>query len=178
MTNNVIFKKFEVIGKTKDEAMNQSNLTLMVDATNKYNKWAKEHTTDEASVKEFMKNYLHEKKYDKPGLAAYIVLQSGSKNTRQRPYEIKTIKYDSKTHTAEHYYVLRDLTNAEVGRCKTKREAEQLMRDYITDYQEDVYVYHEWAPKEKNALVMTGKYTPSKGTQPYKLLVFGYESVD
>ena len=178
MENQTYFKKFEVIGVTKDAAMRESNLNLRVDATQAYKKWAKENATNEDNVKEWMKDYLKKKKLTMPNDGAYIVIQSAVTDSRERPYKIETIKYEAKTHTAEHFYVLRYTTGNEVGREKTKKAAEQAVRDFITDYKEDVYVYHEWAPKEKNSLVMTGKYTPSKGTQPCKLLVFGYPTLD
>lgn len=175
----MMFKKYETIGTTKDAAKEEAkDLTLMVDATQAYNKWAKENPTNEDNIKCWMKDYLKKKKYDKPGIGAYIVLQTGVKDTRERPYQIENVKYDAKTHTAEHFYVLRDTTNHEVGREKTKKAAEQAVREFITEYKEDVYVFHEWVPKEKNALVLKGKYTPSKGSQPYKLLVFGYVAID
>ena len=179
MENNVFFKKFEVIGTSKDEAIrNASPLNLRVDATQAYKKWAKENVTNEDNIKEWMKDYLKKKKFTMPNDGAYIVLQSAVTDSRERPYKIETVKYDSKTHTAEHFYVLRDESGNEVGREKTKKAAEQAMREYITDFKENVYAFHEWAPKEKNALVLKGAYTPSKGTQKAKLLVFGYQAID
>ena len=179
MEQTVYFKKFEVIGKTKDEAIsNAAPMNLMVDATQAYKKWAKENATNEDNVREWMKDYLKKKKFDKPGIGAYIVLQSPVVDTRERPYKIETVKYEAKTHTPESWYVLRDVTGNEVGREKTKKAAEQAVREFITDYKENVNVYREWAPKEKNSLVMTGTYTPSKGSQPCKLLVFGFAVLD
>ena len=56
---NSIFTKYEVIGTTKDEAKNNvKDLTLMVDATQAYNKWAKENVTNEDNVKDWMKDYI------------------------------------------------------------------------------------------------------------------------
>ena len=177
--SNVIFRKFEVIGVTKDEAKAQAApMNLMVDATQAYNKWAKENATSEDNVKDWMKDYLRKKKFDKPGLGAFIVTQAGVSDTRERPYKIETVKYDTKTHTAEHFYVLRDEDGNEVGREKTKKAAEEAIRKFITENKKNVNGYHEWAPKEKNSLVLKGRYTPSKGAQPYKLLVFGYEQFD
>lgn len=178
MEQNVYFKKFEVIGTTKDAAKKESGLNLRVDATQAYMKWAKANAVTEDSQKEWMKDYLKKKKFDMPKDGAYIVLQSPITDSRERPYNIETVKYESKTHTAEHFYVLRDEAGNEVGREKTKKAAEQAMREYITDFKENVNAYHEWAPKEKNSLVLKGKYTPSKGTRPCKLLVFGYVELD
>ena len=54
-----IFKKSEVLGKTKDEAIrNAAPLNLRVDATQAYKKWAKENATNDDNVKEWMQNYL------------------------------------------------------------------------------------------------------------------------
>lgn len=176
---NLLFTKFEVIGTTKVDAIaNAEPLNLRVDATQAYKKWAKENVTSEDNVKEWMKDYLKKKKFTMPNDGAYIVLQSAVADTRERPYKIETVKYEAKTHTPESFYVLRDATNNEVGRAKTKKEAEQLVREFITDFKENVNVYREWAPKEKNSLVIKGTYTPSKGTLPAKLLVFGYKVID
>ena len=175
---NCYFKKFEVIGTTKDEAKEKAGLNLMVDATQAFKKWNQNNAANEDDIREWLKDYLKKKKFDKPGIGAFIVTQTGVSDTRERPYKIKTIKYDSKTHTAEHFYVLRDMTGNVVGREKTKKAAEQAVREYITDYKENVNVYHEWEPKEKNSLVLEGTYTPSKGSKPWKLLVFGYVTVD
>ena len=179
METTMIFKKFETIGVTKDEAINQAKpLNLRVDATQAYKKWAKENATNEDNVKEWMKDYLKKKKFTMANDGAYIVLQSPVVDSRERPYKLETLKYEAKTHTPESWYVLRDETGNEVGREKTKKAAEQAVREFIIDFKKDVNVFREWAPKEKNSLVLKGLYTPSKGSQPCKLLVFGYQSVD
>ena len=78
MNSTIVFKKFEVIGKTKDEAIkNAAPFNLMVDATQSYKKWAKENSTNDDAVKDWMKDYLRKKKFDKPGIGAYIVTQTG-----------------------------------------------------------------------------------------------------
>ena len=174
-----MFKKFEVIGNTKDAAKEEAKeLTLMVDATQAYNKWAKENSTNEDNVKEWMKNYLKTKKYDKPGLGAFIVTQTGVQDTRERPYKVEKPKYEVRTHSPEKFYVIRDVLGTELGREKTSKAAEQAAKELVTDLKEDVKINYEWVSKEKNALYATVKYTPSKGAQPYKLLVFGYVAID
>jgi hypothetical protein len=56
--------------------------------------------------------------------------------------------------------------------------AEQAIKEYIADFKEDVNAYREWAPKENNSLVLKGKYTPTKGARPAKIMVFGYTSAE
>lgn len=174
-----MFKKFEVIGNTKDAAKEEAKeLTLMVDATQAYNKWAKDNVTNEENVKEWMKNYLKTKRYDKPGLGAFIVTQTGVLDTRERPYKVDKPKYEVRTHSPEKFYVLRDAVGTELGREKTSKAAEQAAKELVTDLKETININYEWVAKEKNALYATVKYTPSKGAKPYKLMVFGYVAID
>jgi hypothetical protein len=172
------FKKFEVMGATKEEAIKNAGLNLRVDATQAYNKWAKENATNEDNVKEWMKDYLKKKKFNMPNDGAYIVVQSAVTDTRERPYKLETVKYEARTHTPESFYVLRDENGNEVGREKSKKAAEQSVREFIISNKKDVKVFREWAPKENNSLVLVGKYTPSKGTKPCKIMVFGYPTLD
>ena len=178
MEQTVFFKKFEVIGTTKDAAMKESGLNLRVDATQAYKKWAKENATNEDNVKEWMKEYLKKKKFTMPNDGAYIVLQTAVQDSRERPYKVEKPKYDARTHSPEKFYVLRDMTGHEVGREKTSKAAEQKAKEFIIDFKEDVTINYEWVSKEKNSLYATVKYVPSKGTCPCKLLVFGYKQVD
>ncbi len=178
MEQTTYFKKFEVIGTTKDAAKEQSGLNLRVDATQSYNKWAKENATNEDNVKEWMKDYLKKKKLTMPNDGAYIVIQSPVADTRERPYKVEKPKYEARTHSPEKFYVLRDATGNEVGREKTSKAAEQTAKEFVSDYKEDVTINYEWVSKEKNSLYATVKYTPSKGSKPCKLLVFGYPVLD
>ena len=178
MENQTYFKKFEVIGDTKDAAKESSGLNLRVDATQAYKKWAETNATNEDNVREWMKEYLKKKKLTMPKDGAYIVIQSAVADTRERPYKVNKPKYDARTHSPEKFYVLRDATGNEVGHVKTSKEAEQMAKEYVTDYKESVTISIEWKAKEKNALYATVDYTPSKGSKPCKLLVFGYPTLD
>lgn len=176
-TTNMFFKKFEVIGETKDEAMAQAApMNLMVDATVSFNKWAKEHTTDnENVVKEWMKEYLKGKKYNRPNMGAYIVLQKAERDTRKRPYKEIKAKYETRVHTPQTSYVGHRISdNKEVFAKKTTKEAMEEAKKWVTENHESVTVVREWKAKENNALYATVEYTPSKGTQKCKMLVFGY----
>lgn len=176
METVTLFKKFETIGVTKDEAIRNANpLNLRVDATQAYKKWAKDNVVTEESQKEWMKEYLKKKKFTMPNDGAYVVLQSAVTDSRERPYKVEKPKYDARTHSPEKFYVLRDAAGKEVGREKTSKAAEQVAKEFVADYKEDVTINYEWVSKEKNSLYATVKYTPSKGTQKAKLLVFGYQ---
>ena len=180
MNNQTVFKKFEVIGTTKDEAIKNANpLNLRVDATQAYKKWAKENATNEDDVREWMKDYLKKKKFTMPNDGAYIVLQSAVLDSRERPYKVEKPKYDARTHTPERFYVGRAQdTGEEVFIEKTSKAAEQSAKEWVIDNHVGVDIVIETRLKEKNALYAKVNYTPSKGTVPCKLLVFGYQVVD
>ena len=178
MELNTIFTKFETIGTTKDEAIKNSKLNLRVDATQAYKKWAKENAVTEDGQKEWMKDYLKKKKFTMANDGAYVVLQTAVTDSRERPYKVDKPKYDARTHSPEKFYVLRDKTGNVVGREKTSKAAEQAAKEFVADFKEDITINYEWVSKEKNSLYATVKYTPSKGTQPCKLLVFGYKAAE
>jgi hypothetical protein len=179
MEQNVFFTKFETIGLTKDEAMKNSNLNLRVDATQAYKKWAKENATNEDNVKEWMVDYLKKKKFNMPNDGAYIVLQSPVLDSRERPYKVEKPKYEARTHTPVRVYVGRAQdTNEEIFTEKTSKAAEQAAKEFVIENHVGVDLVIETRMKEKNSLYAKVNYVPSKGTQPCKLLVFGYKVMD
>ena len=179
MENNVFFTKFETIGQTKDEAMKNSKLNLRVDATQAYKKWAKENVTNEDNVKEWMVEYLKKKKFNMPNDGAYIVLQSAVLDSRERPYKVEKPKYEARTHTPVRVYVGRAQdTGEEIFTEKTSKAAEQAAKEWVIDNKVGVDLVIETRMKEKNSLYAKVNYVPSKGTQPCKLLVFGYKMMD
>ena len=175
-----MFKKFEVMATSMEEAKDQvKEFTLLVNATQAYKKWSTENMTTEESIKEWMKNYLHDKKFDKPGLGAYIVLQSPILDKRERPYKVNKIKYDVRTHTPKSVYMVRNNeTNEEVARAEKASDAIALAKEYVTEFRENVNITRETVYKEDNALYATVEYTPSSNTREAKILAFGYEAID
>ena len=176
MESNTFFTKFEVIGTTKDEAINNAKLNLRVDATQAYKKWAKENVTNEDNVKEWMVEYLKKKKFNMPNDGAYIVLQSPVLDSRERPYKVDKPKYEARTHTPVRVYVGRAQdTGEEIFTEKTSKAAEQAAKEFVIENHVGVDLVIETRMKEKNSLYAKVNYVPSKGTQPCKLLVFGYQ---
>ena len=176
---NVFFTKFETIGLTKDEAIKNSKLNLRVDATQAYKKWAKENVVTEESQREWMTEYLKKKKFNMPNDGAYIVLQSAVLDSRERPYKVEKPKYEARTHTPVRVYVGRAQdTNEEIFTEKTSKAAEQAAKEWVIENKVGVDLVIETRMKEKNSLYAKVNYVPSKGTQPCKLLVFGYKVMD
>ena len=179
MEQVTVFKKFETIGVSKDEAMKNSGLNLRVDATQAYKKWAKENVTNEDNIKEWMVDYLKKKKFNMPNDGAYIVLQSAVLDSRERPYKVEKPKYEARTHTPVRVYVGRAQdTGEELFTEKTSKAAEQAAKEWVIDNHVGVDLVIETRLKEKNSLYAKVNYVPSKGTQKAKLLVFGYKVMD
>ena len=58
------------------------------------------------------------------------------------------------------------------------KAAEQAAKEWVIDNKVGVDLVIETRMKEKNSLYAKVNYVPSKGTQPCKLLVFGYKVMD
>ncbi len=176
---NKIFRKLEVVGTTKDEAIENAPFKLRVNATQAYEKWRKSaKDVSDAAVSEWMKEYLKTKKFNTAGDGAYIVIQSPVGDTRKRPYQVEKIKHDAKTHTPQLMYVVRDAAGQVIATEKKSVDALNAAKEFTTDMREDAYVKREGVIKEGNDLYAIVHYTPSKGTQNAILLCFGYIDVD
>ena len=179
MEKNSIFRKLEVVGVTKDEAMANAPFNLRVNATAAYKKW-RETAGDvsEAAVAEWMKEYLKAKKFNTAGDGAYIITQAPVGDTRKRPYQVEKPKHDAKTHTPVRFYIVRNANGDEIAREKKSVDAMSAAKDYVADLHEDAFVRQEWVAKEGNADYAVVKYTPSKGTKNAILLCFGYVAAE
>lgn len=174
-----MFKKLEVVGVNKDDAMNNAPFNLRVNATTAYEKWRKTATdVSDAATAEWMKEYLKSKKFNMAGDGAYIVLQTGVNDTRKRPYQVEKIKYEAKTHTPQLMYVVRDAAGQIVATEKKSADALSAAKEFTTDMHEDTFIKREGVIKEGNDLYAVVHYTPSKGTKNCILLCFGYINVD
>lgn len=179
MENSKIFRKLEVVGTTKDEAMNNAPFNLRVNATAAYKKW-RETATDvsDSALAEWMKEYLRVKKFNTAGDGAYIITQSPVGDTRKRPYQVEKIKHDAKTHTPQLMYVVRTANGDVVATEKKSNDALAAAKDFVADVHEDVFIKREGVIKEGNADYAVVHYTPSKGTKNAILLCFGYVAAE
>lgn len=88
------FRKVEVTGKTKEEALAKAPFGIMGNATEAFKKWKKTMTNGitESDVRQFMLDYLKKKSKNLPGTGFYIVQESAVADTRERPYVITDVK--------------------------------------------------------------------------------------
>ena len=177
---NLMFVKNEVMGKTKDEAIKAAApMNLMVDATQAYKKWAKENITSEDNVKEWMKDYLRKKKFDKPGIGAYIVTQTGVQDTRERPYTYENVVTEGRMATERTYEVRRvdngDLVVSLSGDGATKDAAIKAAKEIMADVKADLNIEVVYRVKDGKNVVGRLKYTPSVNAQKGRYIFFGNE---
>ena len=88
------FKRMEVTGTTKQEALDKAPFKIMGDATQAYKKWLKKQVNGvtDADKKQFMLDYLASKSKNIPGVGFAITIESAVADSRERPYTITDVK--------------------------------------------------------------------------------------
>lgn len=123
MENMVNFKRMEVSGATKEEALALASFGIQGDATAAYRKAREKHTGvwSDNDMKEFMASQLASKTKNLPGVGLYITLESAVKDTRKRNYTITPIKNDKgPRRDGKVYQIIDDETNAVLAETKCK----------------------------------------------------------
>ncbi len=175
------FKKLEVVGATKEEALAKAPFNIMGDATQKYKIWKKkqENGITEASVKQFMLDYLASKSKNVPGIGFSITLDPAVVDTRMNPYTIKDKKNEEGARKYKTTYQLIDkATNeilAEVN--ETKAKAKEVAKKLILDgFKGKLKCKYTKQVSEGEPIAFEAEYTPSTGSHPGTYLVFGVEA--
>ena len=122
MTQIMNFKRMEVNGATKEEALAKAPFDIMGDATQAYKIWRKKQVNGvtDADKKEFMLEYLAKKSKNCAGVGFSITIESAVADTRERPYKIEDVKNDKGELKVEDRkilpgYVLVELQLPDVG---------------------------------------------------------------
>jgi len=175
------FKKLEVTGATKEEALSQAPFEIMGDATQAYKLWKKKQTTGitESDKKQFMLDYLNKKSKNVPGIGFSITIESAVADTRERPYSIQDVKNEKGSRKYKTTYILTDEeTGAELAHTdETKAKAKALARELYTDgdYRGNIVCTYTKQVVEGEPVAFTVTYTPSKSAKSGTYVVFGIE---
>ena len=181
MTQIMNFKRMEVTGATKDEALAKAPFDIMGDATQAYKIWKKNQVNGvtDADKKQFMLDYLSKKSKNVAGVGFSITLESAVADSRERPYSIHDKKNESGARKYKTTYQLIDKTTGSViaETNETKAKAKEIAKDFKqqnpknpnknttkTNHQQHPH------PKPKQA-----EYSPSKSSRVGSYLVFGVE---
>lgn len=102
------FKRMEVTGVTKEEALANAPFGIQGDATAALKNAKAKHTgawTD-ADTKEFMLNYLAKKTKNVAGSGFYITVESAVVDTRERPYKVEKFKGNGPVKEVKTYQLI------------------------------------------------------------------------
>lgn len=181
MTQIMNFKRMEVVGTTKEEALSKAPFDIMGDATPAYKIWLKKQVNGvtDADKKQFMLDYLAKKSKNVAGVGFSITLESAVADTRERPYRIDDVK---NVHGARKYKTTYQLVDASTGSViaetdETKAKAKAIAKSLYTDkgFKGNLVCTYTKQVVDGEPIAFKATYTPSKSSRVGTYLVFGIE---
>lgn len=174
------FKTLDVVGPTKQEALENAPFKVLYDATQAYRNWKdKQEVVTNSTLKDFMINYLAKKTKNAPGVGCSITLESAVVDTRERPYEITDVKNEKGKRKYTTVYTLKDAdTNQILAVCdETKAKAKDLAKELIKNgFKGNLICTYSKEVTEGEPVAFYAKYKPSKNTKNGTYKVFGIEA--
>lgn len=176
------FKRMEVSGATKEEALANAPFGIQGDATQAYRnaRKAARGTWTDADTKQFMLDYLSKKSKNLPGVGFFLTVESAVADTRERPYSIKDVKNEK---GARKYVTIYQLIDRATGTViaqtdETKAKAKELAKALYTEkgFKGDIICNYTKQVAEGEPTAFTVEYTPSKSSRPGRYIVFGIEN--
>ena len=182
MVQMMNFKRMEVSGATKEEALAKAPFTVMGDATQAYRAWRKKQVNGvtDADKKQFMLDYLTKKSKNVEGIGFSITIESAVADTRERPYSIKDKKNEKGARKYKTTYQLRDaVTDVVLAETdKTKAKAKELAKALYTEdgFKGDIICTYTKQVVDGEPVAFEVSYAPSKSSRPGVYVVFGIEN--
>lgn len=181
MENFINFKKLEVTGRTKQEALEKAPFYIQGDATQAFKLWKKSmvNGVTERDIKQFCVAYLTKKSKNAPGSGFYVTLDPAVADTRERPYRIEDVKNEGGKRKYLKTYVLSDAATGEVLATtnETKAKAKEVAKDmYKNGFRGDIVCTLTKNVVEGEPVAFRSYYTPSKASHAGTYLVFGVEA--
>ena len=181
MTQIMNFKRMEVSGATKEEALAQAPFSIMGDATQAYKNWRKAQVNGvtDTDKKQFMLDYLSKKSKNCAGVGFSITLESAVADTRERPYRIDDVKNEKGTRKYKTVYQIIDRATGAVlaETSETKAKAKDVVKALYTEdgYKKNTVTVYTKQVLDGEPIAFTSEYTPSKSSKVGTYLVFGIE---
>lgn len=177
----ISFKRLEVFGATKEEALENAPFGIQGDATQAYKNARKKHvgTWTDAETKAFMLDYLAKKSKNIAGVGFYITIESAVADTRERPYTITDVKNEKGSRKYKTVYRWID---DETGKLilevdTTKADAKNAIKEVCGNtFKGNATCYREKICDKDQSVVAKCSYTPSKSTRNGRYLIFGIEN--
>lgn len=200
---NFAMKIIPTKGFTKEEALKEVNFDASFKNATQAWKSAGKPTVGTNDFKLFCFNYLKKQTKGIPGVGAYVVLEQGVADSREKPYKVITVsnegtrKYstvyqiveaDLKTKTKKVTKIDKDGNEKEVNEvtaevvslgavvdtASKKGEAEDKMKEWITETKRN-YIVNVVKVTDHNPIASFGIYTPSSSAKEGTFIAFGVE---
>ncbi len=172
------FKKVEVKGFTKQEAIAEAPFQVIRDATQAWKSAGKPIT--EKALKEFCADYLAKHTKYAAGIGCSITFEAGSADTRERPYTVKDIKNEKGKRKYKTGY---QGINPETGEIlftnfDTKNKAIEMAKELYTkaNYKGNISCDYIKGVSEGESKAFEVIYTPSKSAKQGTYICFGVEA--
>ena len=174
------FKRIEVNAYTRNEAIEKVQDTFFVqrDATTAWKKAGKPSPLDK-EFKKFCVDYLGKHTKNAPGTACMVVYETGTADTRERPY-----KYNNKVNELgkRKYvttYILMDKATGDVlaKTTESKAKAVKIAKELYTDkgFRGNIICKYSKEVAEGEPVAFTMDYAPSKNAKEGRYIFFGIE---
>lgn len=172
------FKRVEVKGFTKQEAISQAPFQVIRDATQAW-KAAGKPISDKA-LKEFCADYLTKHTKFAAGIGCSITFEAGSADTRERPYTHKDIKNEKGRRKYKTGFQGIDPATGKIlfTVFETKTKAKEVAKELYTkkNYKGDIFCKYIKDVVEGEVGAFEFKYTPSKSAKEGTYICFGVEA--
>ena len=181
MTQIMNFKRMEVNGATREEALAKAPFDIMGDATQAYKIWRKKQVNGvtDSDKKQFMLDYLSKKSKNCAGVGFSITLESAVTDTRERPYRIDDVKNEKGTRKYKTVYQIIDRATGAVlaETSETKAKAKEIAKALYTEkgFKGNLICTYTKQVLDGEPTAFTAEYTPSKSSRIGSYLVFGIE---
>ena len=175
------FKRMEVTGATKEEALAKAPFDIMGDATQAYKMFRKKQVNGitDADKKQFMLDYLAKKSKNAPGIGFYITLETAIVDTRERPWAF----HDTKNTKGKRKYVTTyQLVDKATGTVmaetnETKAKAKELAKELFKGgFKGTIVCTYTKQVVEGEPVAFEADYAPSKHTRNGRYLTFGIKA--
>lgn len=181
MTQIMNFKRMEVCGATRKEAMEKAPFEIMGDATQAYKIWLKKQVNGvtDADKKQFMLDYLAKKSKNVSGVGFSITIEAAVADTRERPYSITDVKNEKGARKYKTIYQIIDAATGSVidSTDETKAKAKEIAKNLYTKrgFKGDLICTYTKQVVDGEPIAFKASYTPSKSSRVGTYLVFGIE---
>lgn len=181
MTQIMNFKRMEVTGATKKEALAKAPFEIMGDATQAFKMFKKKQINGitDADIKQFMLDYLAKKSKNVAGIGFVITEEAAVADTRERPYRIEDNKNEQGARGYKTIYqLIDDATGSVLAETdETKAKAKELAKALYTEkgFKGSLTCRYTKQVVKGEPVAFRASYTPSKSSRVGTYLVFGIE---